>query len=103
MALTAQNSPLVSGATYDLKNGRHGAKPGRLRVVRAICIAGRRIDVGEIVNVDAATASELISAGKLVREPVPAAPPPTDPNPAEADASAAADQTTQTKPAKAKP
>ena len=75
MALTAQNSPLVSGATYDLKNGRHGARPGRLRVVRAICIAGQRIEVGEIVNLDAATASELISAGKLMREPIPAAAP----------------------------
>jgi hypothetical protein len=72
MALTAQNSPLVSGATYDLKNGRHGAKPGRLRVVRAFCVAGERQEAGTIVQLDAATASELISAGKLVRESIPA-------------------------------
>lgn len=75
MPLSAHNSPLVSGATFDLKQGHSGAMPGRLRALRAFCLAGERIEVDAIVSLDAATASELISAGKLVREPIPAAAP----------------------------
>ena len=75
MALTAQNSPLVAGSEFDLKQGRLAAKAGQLRVVRAICVKGQRIEVGEIARgLDPSTATELISAGKLVREPVPAEP-----------------------------
>lgn len=104
MALTAQNSPLVSGAAFDLKRGRLGAVPGRLRVVRAFCIRGERQEVGSIVQLEAATASELISAGKLVREPVPPAPPatPAASKPADSDSDAGQDANQTTKPAKAK-
>ena len=70
MPLTTQNSPLVSGE-FDFKRGRLDAKAGQLRVVRAFCINGERIEVGEIASgISASSASELISAGKLVREPV---------------------------------
>lgn len=89
MPLSAHNSPLVSGATFDLKQGHSGAMPGRLRALRAFCLAGERIEVDAIVSLNAATASELISAGKLVREPVPAPDPVKTPAPDVSDTAAA--------------
>jgi hypothetical protein len=65
-----------------------------VHLVRPICIAGQRREVGELIEVDLASAGALISAGKAVRvapapaepvaqvDPPPAEEPPAPPEPA---------------------
>lgn len=78
--LASKNNQLVPGATYDLKVGLIARLPQQIRLIRAICLDGKRVEAGEIVKVAPAMASELISSGKAVREAVP--PPPEPPAPA---------------------
>ncbi len=66
MALAAKNSPLVSGG-----GGRPAAPAaGPVRLLRAICIKGERLEAGTEMQLERILASELISAGKAERVPV---------------------------------
>lgn len=87
--LASKNNPLVPGATYDLKVGLIARLPQQIRLIRAICLDGKRVEAGEIVKVAPAMASELISSGKAVREAVPP-PVPKQPDPPVAPAVATA-------------
>jgi hypothetical protein len=77
MTLTAKHSPLVRGAAVAAPQGQM-----RLRLVRAICITGQRLEAGTYLQhgqVDMATAAELVSAGKAERVPAPVPVPPPAP------------------------
>lgn len=93
MTLTAHNSALVQG----MRPGRRASGP--VRLLRAVCIKGERVEAGELVHADPALASELIGAGKAVRES--AAPPAAkaeSAKPPTAPADSAAPSTSKAKP-----
>lgn len=71
MALTANHSPLVAGG---IGVARASAAVAPVRLVRAICIGGERIDVDTVLQLDRVTASDLVSSGKAVRDLVPRGP-----------------------------
>ena len=58
--------------------GPHGARtaPVEVRIVRAVCMAGKRIEVGDYLTLPPGTAAELIAAGKAERGTRTAAVPP---------------------------
>ena len=70
MVLAAKNSPLVSGGSA----GKPAPAAGPVRLLRAICIKGERIEVDTVLQLDRTLASELISACKAVRVAVAPAP-----------------------------
>lgn len=65
MAIAAKGSPLVSGGGGATRSAAPAAGP--VRLLRAICIKGQRIEPGALLQLDRALASELISAGKAER------------------------------------
>jgi len=71
MALTAKNSPLVSGG---ISPSRAAPASTSVRLVRAICINGERVEVGTVLTLDRIAAVDLITAGKAERVTGPAAP-----------------------------
>jgi hypothetical protein len=75
MALEATGSPLVSG-------GGFAPAAGQVRILRAICVKGERVEVGAVVTLDRGLVSELISAGKAERYTPPKEP---ENKPAKAD------------------
>lgn len=62
MVLAANNSPLVSGGSA----GKPAAA-GPVRLLRAICIKGERIEADTVLQLDRVTASDLVSSGKAER------------------------------------
>lgn len=66
MVLAAKNSPLVSGAAA---GSRPAPSVGWVRLLRAICIKGERVEADTVLQLDRITASELISANKAERAP----------------------------------
>lgn len=71
MALTANNSPLVAGG---VRAAKAPALVAPVRLLRAICIGGERIEADTVLQLDRVTASDLVSSGKAVRDAKPAGP-----------------------------
>lgn len=82
MALASTGSPLVSGGLG--VNRKAAPAAGPVRLLRAICIKGERIEPGTVLQLDRALSSELISANKAERVPALLAPVQTPAQAAEA-------------------